>query len=150
MSSTDLDEFTCKIPFSLWRVARRMSPTHPCMQEAIMPRRTLALLITLTLALLVAPLAAEARRPTHVPRIGVLLGTTPGQAPFLGAFLEGMRALGYVEGQNLVMEYRGAAGQYERLPALAAELAVSRWTSCWWGVRQRRWPPSRRPRRSLL
>src|SRR4029453_1958966 len=36
--------------------------------------------------------------------------------------LEGMRALGYVEGQHFVMEYREAAGQYERLPALAAEL----------------------------
>jgi putative tryptophan/tyrosine transport system substrate-binding protein len=38
------------------------------------------------------------------------------------AFLEGMRARGYVEGQNLVVEYRGAAGQHERFPALAAEL----------------------------
>ncbi len=38
------------------------------------------------------------------------------------AFLEGMRALGYVEGQHLVLEYRAAAGHYERLPALAAEL----------------------------
>jgi putative ABC transport system substrate-binding protein len=40
----------------------------------------------------------------------------------VGAFLEGMRALGYVEGQNLVLEYRGAEGLYERFPALAAEL----------------------------
>jgi ABC-type uncharacterized transport system substrate-binding protein len=39
-----------------------------------------------------------------------------------GAFLEGLRALGYVEGQHLVLEYRGAEGQHERLPALAAEL----------------------------
>jgi putative ABC transport system substrate-binding protein len=38
------------------------------------------------------------------------------------AFLEGMRALGYIEGQNVVLESRGAAGQYERFPALAAEL----------------------------
>ena len=41
---------------------------------------------------------------------------------FLEAFLEGMRALGYVEGQNLVLEYRAAAGKFERLPSLAAEL----------------------------
>jgi putative ABC transport system substrate-binding protein len=40
----------------------------------------------------------------------------------MGAFLEGMRALGYVEGQNLVLEYRYADGQFERFPALAAEL----------------------------
>src|SRR5438874_11744704 len=73
------------------------------------------------LSILVAPLAVEAQPPTHVHRIGVLLGTTPGE-PFVEAFLEGMRALGYVEGQNLVMEYRAAEGQYERFPALAAEL----------------------------
>jgi putative tryptophan/tyrosine transport system substrate-binding protein len=81
-----------------------------------------ALLIILTLGLLVAPLAAEAQPPTHVHRIGYLLGTTREQEPALEAFLEGMRALGYVEGQNLVIEYRGAAGQYERFPALTAEL----------------------------
>jgi putative tryptophan/tyrosine transport system substrate-binding protein len=85
--------------------------------------RTLgALLIILTLGLLVAPLAAQAQPPTPVHRIGYLLGTTRAQEPALEAFLEGMRALGYVEGQNLVMENRGAEGQHERLPALAAEL----------------------------
>jgi ABC-type uncharacterized transport system substrate-binding protein len=82
----------------------------------------LALLMTLALSLLVAPLAAVAQPPTPVHRIGVLTGTTPGQGPFVEVFLEGMRALGYVEGQNLVMEYRGVEGQHERLPALAAEL----------------------------
>src|SRR5262249_22814516 len=41
---------------------------------------------------------------------------------FVEAFLEEMRALGYVEGQHLVLEYRGAEGQYERFPDLAAEL----------------------------
>jgi putative tryptophan/tyrosine transport system substrate-binding protein len=86
--------------------------------------RTLGLLVTLALGLLVAPLAAVAQPPTHVHRIGVLsgLGTTPGRDPFVEAFLEGMSALGYVEGQNLVIEYRGAEGQYERFPDFAAEL----------------------------
>jgi putative ABC transport system substrate-binding protein len=83
---------------------------------------TIVLLVTLALGLLVAPLATGAQPPTHVHRIGVLLGTTREQEPYVGAFLEGMRALGYVEGQNLVMEYRAADGQYERLPDLAAEL----------------------------
>jgi ABC-type uncharacterized transport system substrate-binding protein len=87
-----------------------------------MPRRALALLVTLALGLLVAPLAATAQSPTPVHRVGYLLGSTREQEPALEAFLEGMRALGYVEGQNLVMEYRAAEGQYERLPALAAEL----------------------------
>jgi putative ABC transport system substrate-binding protein len=82
----------------------------------------LVCLVTLALSLLVALLAAEAQPPTYVHRIGVLLDTTPGRDSYVGAFLEGMRALGYVEGQNLIMEYRGAEGQYERLPDLAAEL----------------------------
>jgi Predicted membrane protein (DUF2243) len=52
-----------------------------------------------------APLAPEAQPPTHVHRIGALsgFGTTPGRDPFVEAFLEGMRALGYVEGQSLVL-----------------------------------------------
>ena len=85
---------------------------------------TMALLVTLALSIFVAPLATRAQPPTHVPRIGVLSGrgTTPGRDSFVEAFLEGMRALGYVEGQNLVLEYRGAEWQYERFPALAAEL----------------------------
>jgi putative tryptophan/tyrosine transport system substrate-binding protein len=88
-----------------------------------MIRRAIALLITFALGcLFVAPLAPEVQQPTHVHRIGVLLGTTPGQDPFVETFLEGMRAVGYVEGQHLVMESRGAEGQHERLPALAAEL----------------------------
>jgi len=81
----------------------------------------IGLVATLALAVLVAPLAPEAQPPTHVHRIGWLAGTTPTR-PLVEAFLEEMRALGYVEGQHLVMEYRGAAGQYERFPALAAEL----------------------------
>jgi putative ABC transport system substrate-binding protein len=89
-----------------------------------MIRRVIALLITLALGLLVAPLAAAAQPSAPVHRIGALsgLGTTSGRDPFVEAFLEGMRALGYVEGQHLVIEYRGVAGQFERLPALAAEL----------------------------
>jgi putative tryptophan/tyrosine transport system substrate-binding protein len=87
-----------------------------------MTHPTVGLLLTLVLSLLVAPLATEAQPPTPVYRIGYLLGATREQEPFVEAFLEGMRVLGYVEGQNFVMEYRGAEGQYERLPALAAEL----------------------------
>src|SRR5712691_11404084 len=91
-------------------------------KETTMWSRAVGCLMTLTLSLLAAPLIAEAQQPTHVHRIGYLLGTTREQEPYVEGFLEGMRALGYVEGQNLVMEYRYAEGQYERLPALAAEL----------------------------
>jgi ABC-type uncharacterized transport system substrate-binding protein len=85
-----------------------------------MMRRLIGLLITLALGFLVALVAPEAQSPTHVHRIGWLSGGE--RDPYVEVFLEEMRALGYVEGQNLVLEYRGAAGQYERLPALAAEL----------------------------
>ena len=81
--------------------------------------KLIALLVTLAIGFLVAPLAV-AQQPTHMHRIGWL--SAGERDPYEGVFLEGMRALGYVEGQNLVMEYRGAEGQYERLPALAAEL----------------------------
>jgi hypothetical protein len=66
--------------------------------------KAIILLMSLVLSLLVAPLAAEAQPPTPVHRIGVLAGTTRAQDSFVEAFLEGMRALGYVEGQNLVLE----------------------------------------------
>ena len=78
-----------------------------------------AFLVFLAIGFLVAPLAV-AQQPTHMHRIGWL--SAGERDPYEEVFLEGMRALGYVEGQNLVMEYRGAEGQYEWLPALAAEL----------------------------
>jgi putative tryptophan/tyrosine transport system substrate-binding protein len=87
-------------------------------------RRTIiGFIITFALGcLFVAPLAAVAQPPTHVHRIGMLTGTTREQDRNVKAFLEGMRTLGYVEGQNLVVEYRGSEGQHERFPDLAAEL----------------------------
>jgi hypothetical protein len=65
--------------------------------------KTTTHLIILVLGILVAPRAPEAQPPTHVYRIGYLLGTTREREPFLEAFLEEMRTLGYVEGQNLIM-----------------------------------------------
>jgi putative tryptophan/tyrosine transport system substrate-binding protein len=101
-------------------------PTRDRGEETTVRRTIIGFIITCALGCLcVAPLAPEAQQPTHVHRIGALsgiVGTTPGRDPFVEAFLEGMRALGYVEGQNLVLEYRPAAGHYERFPDLAAEL----------------------------
>src|SRR5262245_9111369 len=94
--------------------------------EEITVRRTIiGFIVTCALgSLCVAPPALQAQLPTHVYRIGLLLGPTRPQGTVLPveAFREGMRALGYVEGQNLVMEERWAEGQYERFPDLAAEL----------------------------
>jgi len=79
-------------------------------------------------AVLAAPLAAEGQQPAKIARIGYLsyLGTNNRSAsPHLHeAFLQGLRDLGYVEGRNLVIEYRRAEGKLERLPALAAELVA--------------------------
>ena len=77
----------------------------------------------LTLALLAAPLAAEAQQAGKVYRIGYLAGGSATANPhFLEAFQHGLRELGWVEGQNIVVEYRFAEGRLDRLPDLAAEL----------------------------
>ena len=70
------------------------------------------------------PRAAGAQQAEKVPRIG-FLGLNPDANPHLrGAFLQGLRDLGYVEGRNVVIEYRSAEGKLEQLPALAAELVA--------------------------
>jgi putative ABC transport system substrate-binding protein len=76
---------------------------------------------TLALAVLVAPLFATAQPLGSVFRVGVLHPLSSGH-PTLQAFTQRLHELGYVDGQNLALEIRGAAGQFERLPDLAAEL----------------------------
>ena len=69
---------------------------------------------------------AQAQQPARIPRIGILIPTS---ASFLSArveaFRQRLRELGYVEGKNIVIEYRYAEGKPERLPDLAAELVRS-------------------------
>src|SRR5437773_8341450 len=77
----------------------------------------------LTGGLLTAPLAAEAQQAGRVPRIGVLSLTSSSDRPsHLDAFRQRLRELGWVEGQNIVIDYRYAEGRVDRLPDLAAEL----------------------------
>ena len=82
---------------------------------------TVQVLVAVVFGLLFAPVAAGGQPPGKVPRIGLVrLGSPPD--PLVEAFRQGLRDLGYVEGQNLVIEYRWAEGKTERIPELTAEL----------------------------
>ena len=84
-----------------------------------MDRRTF--ITGMTGTLLAAPLVAQAQQAGRIARIGVLATRTAGDSRLEG-LLQGLRDLGYVEGRNLLIEYRDAEGKTERFPALAAEL----------------------------
>jgi putative tryptophan/tyrosine transport system substrate-binding protein len=89
-----------------------------------MTRHTIVLLVTLALVLLAASLTAAAP-PGKMPRIGVLaFGSPPVSANWKARspFFQELRKLGWLEGQNITLEYRWAEGQASRLPPLAAEL----------------------------
>jgi len=68
------------------------------------------------------PSALSAQQKS-VPAVGYLGGASPDAfAPFLAAFRQGLKETGFVEGQDVAIEYRWAEGQYDRLPSLAADL----------------------------
>ena len=76
-----------------------------------------------TISVLITPSASQAQHKGHVPRVGYL-GTSSAslEAELVNAFREGLRERGYVEGQNIVVEYRWAEGNYQRFPDLIADL----------------------------
>ena len=77
--------------------------------------------ILVAVILFAVAVIAEAQQPKKVPRIGYLGASTTNQAR-TEAFRQGLRELGYVEGKNIVIEYRSAEGNLDRLPDLAGEL----------------------------
>jgi ABC-type uncharacterized transport system substrate-binding protein len=88
----------------------------------ILVRKTMACLSVC--ALLVAlSFAVEAQQPTKIPRIGYLSpGDANGSSASVEPFQQGMRELGYIEGKNILVEYRYAEGKLDRIPSLVAEL----------------------------
>jgi hypothetical protein len=80
----------------------------------MMDRR--AFVSTVALSLLVAPLAAEAQQAGKVPRVGVLVVAASPMAR--DSFPRGLRDLGYVEGRDVIIEWRDAEGHDDRVPAL--------------------------------
>ncbi len=84
---------------------------------------TVGIVGILALGLLFAPLTTNAQPSAHIPKVGWLdWGGRADKAHLHAAFLQGLRELGYVEGQNLVLARRDAEGQLDQLPALAVEL----------------------------
>ena len=79
--------------------------------------------ILIAVVLLAFRVAVEAQQPKKVPRIGYLSVSSPSaMSTRTEAFRQGLRELGYVEGKNIVIEWRSAEGKRDRLPSLAAEL----------------------------
>jgi len=85
-----------------------------------MSNKTFRLLLSAVLFALC--FSAEAQQPRKVPRVGVLSGGSSTGQPLHDAFRQGLRELGYIEGQNIVIEYRYAEDKLDRLSDLAAEL----------------------------
>src|SRR5262245_36590022 len=91
------------------------------------------------------PFAAQAQ--SAVPVIGILMGFSPaGGTNTLAAFRQGLKDIGYVEHQNLAIEYRWAEGRYEQLPAMAADLVNRRVSVILTVPPLPHSPPRRRPR----
>ena len=78
-----------------------------------MKHTTIGLVVTLALGLLTAPLCAEAQQPGKIPRVGVLSPFISSADLLLETFRQGLREIGYMEGQNIAIEYRSAEGRTE-------------------------------------
>jgi putative ABC transport system substrate-binding protein len=101
----------------------RFPDFHSNKRKSKIENRKWAGLFAIVVALTVCGARAEAQQPTKIPRIGYLSGVAPSAiSDRTEAFRHGLRELGYVDGKNIVIEWRYAEEKPDRLPALAAEL----------------------------
>src|SRR5438477_864250 len=106
------------------RLAEYRRGAQPAHGGGGMMIKGVALIAVLASSLVAAPFASEAQQAAKVTRIGFLANHLAAFPHLPEAFRQGLRDLGYVEGRNVVIEYRSAEGKSERLPALAAELVA--------------------------
>ena len=98
--------------------------TWPLAAQAQQSSKMLRVALLAMLTLLAAPFVGEAQQSKKIPRLCFLTfdpGTLQSQSPRFDAFFEGLRDLGYVDGQTITIDYLSADGRGERFPALAAE-----------------------------
>ena len=95
------------------------------LRAGVVRQTTIRLAIIVTVFLLATPLATGAQPGGKMPRVGFLANGSAATSPPVDSFRQGLRDLGYVEGQNLSLEIRWPEGRFERLPEFAAELV--RW-----------------------
>jgi putative tryptophan/tyrosine transport system substrate-binding protein len=105
------------------------SPSAPWLPGEWRGRSTAAITITFALSILATAPLADAQLPgKRIPQIGYLQGTSPSVDPHrYEAFLQGLRALGWVEGQNMVSDYRYAHGKDDLPLTSQPSWSVSRW-----------------------
>src|SRR6266576_3155070 len=91
--------------------------------SALIDQHSVLILVLCAVLFALCPSAA-AQQPAKIPRIGYISGTgTPTDpGPYVEAFRQGLRELGYVEGKNFAIEYRGARGNLDAVPGLVKEL----------------------------
>jgi hypothetical protein len=94
--------------------------------DTVMTHRTIALLVTLTLVLLMVPRAPDAQPPAKIARVGYFSLQGEDHSLDMQAFQQGLRDLGYVDGTNLVTAFHFATGKSEQLPTWPRNWSASR------------------------
>jgi hypothetical protein len=109
------------------RPSARLPASHPPTEVLV---RLIGLAVVLAVSLFAAPLAVEAQQTGKVYRVGVLTNkaSDPAEVRLWQAFRSGLRERGWIEGQNILLEFRATEGNTARLPELGPTWFGSRWT----------------------